>query len=441
MTTQTARRVPDLAPSTEFTLPACDERKLDNGLTILAIQRSSVPLVEVRLRIPFVDAPVADSSVLAQTLLSGTAEKSIVDIAAELQSVGGALGASVDPDRLLVSGNALVDGLPRLLGTLSEVLHGAAYPTDQVTVERERLADHINVARQQPGHLVQVALLRRMYGTHPYSIQTPDPEEVGAVTPEQLLTLHGGRIHPSGATLVIVGDLPTERALDFGERALADWNGHTPPREPEPVPPLRPGPVTLVDRPESVQSSLRIALTGVSRTHPDNAAQQLANLIYGGYFSSRMVANVRENKGYSYSPRSGVDHALAGTAVVISADVATEVTAPALWEMWYDLGRIASTAPTQDELDQARRYALGTLRLGTATQSGLASLTSSFAGWGLRPDWLLGHANRLATVSIEDVQRVAAEIFAPTKAITVVLGDSTHVKAPLEALTTVDGEE
>lgn len=435
----TVHTVPDLAPATEFTLPDCRERLLPNGLTILAIRRTSVPLVEVRLRIPFADTDIATSTVMAQTVLSGTADKTIVDIAAELQTVGGALSASIDPDRFLLAGNALVDGLPRLLSTMSEVLHGATYPEDQVDVERERLADHINVARQQPGHLVQVALLKRMYGSHPYAIQTPEPEAVGAVEPRALLDLHAGRVHPAGATLVIVGDLPEEQALDAAAAALSGWNGHAEPRSLEPVAPLTSGPVTFVDRPESVQSSLRVALTALPRTHADNAAQQLANLVFGGYFSSRLVANIREQKGYSYSPRSAIDHALAGSAVVISADVATEVTAPALWELWYELGRIAATAPTADELEQARRYALGTLRLGTATQSGLASLTSAFAGWGLRPDWLLEHAARLAAVTIDDVQRVAAEVFAPAKAVTVVLGDATHVKAPLEGLAQVEG--
>lgn len=433
-------KVPDLAEATEFTIPGCQERTLSNGLTILAIERPSVPLVEVRLRIPFFFADVAVSSVMAQTLLSGTADKSIVDIAAELQAVGGGLSAAVDADRFLVAGNSLVDGLPKLLSTMAEVLAGATYPEDQVSVERERLADRINVARQQPSHLVQVALLKRMYGEHSYAIQSPEAEEVNEVLASQVREMHTGRMHPAGATLVIVGDLPTAAALDAGEAALAAWNGTAESAVLGPVPPLLPGPITFVDRPDSVQSSLRIALSALPRTHEDNAAQQLANLIYGGYFSSRMVANIREDKGYSYSPRSAIDHGMAGSAIVISADVATEVTAPALWEMWYELGRIASTEPTEEELEQARRYALGTLRLGTATQAGLASLASSFAGHGLRPDWLLDHAARLAKVTVADVQRVAADILAPAKAVTVVLGDANHVKTPLETLSAVGGE-
>lgn len=429
--------VPDLAPATEFTLPGCDERTLDNGLTILAIRRPSVPLVEVRLRVPFAHADVATSAVLSQTLFSGTADKNIVEIAAELQSVGGAFSAGVDADRMMVAGNSLVAGLPTMLGTLAEVLDGATYPDDQVASERERLVDRLNVAREQAAHQVQVALVKRIYNGHPYSIQSPEPEDVAAVEATAVRDLHRRRLHPAGATLVIVGDLPTEQALDAGEAALAAWNGSGEPAALEPVPPMELGPLLLVDRPESVQSSIRMALTAVGRTHPDNAAQQLANLIYGGYFSSRLVANIREDKGYTYSPRSTVDHALAGSSIIVAAEVATEVTAAALWESWYELGRMAATDVTAEELDQARRYALGTLRLGTATQSGLASLASSFAGSGLRLEWLLEHANRLAKVSVDDVARVSEELLSPAKAVTVVLGDVDKVERSLRALTPV----
>ncbi|HIW62022.1 MAG TPA: insulinase family protein [Candidatus Stackebrandtia excrementipullorum] len=429
--------VPDLAPATEFTLPTCDERVLANGLTVLAVRRPSVPLVELRLRIPFAHADVATSAVMSQTLFSGTADKDIVRIAAQLQSVGGALSAGADADRLMIAGNSLVGGLSTMLGTLAEVLEGATYPEDQVRSERERLVDRLNVAREQAAHQVQVAMLKRVYAGHPYSIQSPEPEEVARVDADAVRRLHSQRLHPTGATLVIVGDLPTEQALDAAETALVGWDGAGEQSMMEAAPPLETGPLLLVDRPESVQSSLRMVMKGVPRRHPDNAAQHLANLVFGGYFSSRLVANIREDKGYTYSPRSAVDHALADSLIIVSAEVATEVTAAALWETRYELGRMVSTMVSEEELDQARRYALGTLRLGTATQSGLASLVSAFAGSGLRLEWLLEHAQRLASVSVEDVARVSQELLAPANAVTVVLGDVEKIDRSLRALTPV----
>src|SRR5439155_8335598 len=243
---------------------------LANGLTVIAMSRPSVPLVELRLRVPFARADLAGTSLLTQTLFSGTQTLSTVDIAATLQSVGGALGAGADPDRLLISGNALVDGLPRLLGVLADVLANATYPADEVATERDRLVDRIQVAQSQPAHLARVALLKRVYGTHTYAVQTPAAEDVKEVTPVQLLALHAERMHPSGAILVLVGDIDPGAAIDEVESALGGWQGTGPHIELPPAPPLVPGPLALVDRPGSVQSSLRLALPGVPRTHPDH---------------------------------------------------------------------------------------------------------------------------------------------------------------------------
>ncbi|MFC0528001.1 M16 family metallopeptidase [Phytohabitans kaempferiae] len=432
------KALPDLGPTRKLKLPKESERTLHNGLTVIAIRRPAVPLVEVRLRVPFARAHLARVALLSQTLFSGTADMSTVEIAAELQKVGGGLSAGVDPDRLMVSGNGLVTGLERILELLGEVLSGAAYPGDEVATERERLADRIQVAQSQPSHLARVALIKRMYGKHPYAVQTPEVGQVRAVRPAQLRALHGERLHPAGATLVLVGDITPERALDTAERVLGTWNGGGKHVELPPTPPLEPGPLTLVDRPGSVQSSLRVALPAVDRTHPDHAALQLANLLFGGYFSSRWVENIREDKGYTYGPHSVIEHNEAGSCFVAAAEVATEVTGPALLETYYELGRLASVPPKAEELEQARQYALGTLQLGMSTQAGLATLASTYAGSGLRLNHLPEYAAKLAGATLDDVAAAGATYLAPARAATVVLGDAERIEAPLRALTAVE---
>jgi predicted Zn-dependent peptidase len=433
------RPLPALGPTRRLTLPRTAERTLSNGLTVIAIRRPSVPLVELRLRIPMPaarlsPAHVARASLLSQTLLSGTSTMSTVDIAAELQRVGGALSVGADPDRLLISGNALASGLPRILAILREVLTDATYPAPEVNTERDRLIDRIQVARSQPAHLARAALLRRIYGSHPYAVQTPGLAQVRAVTPRALRAMHDERLHPAGSTLVIVGDVVPARALDAAEEALSAWDGGGKEVRQPATPPLVPGPLTLVDRPGSVQSSIRIALPAVPRTHEDHAALQLANLVFGGYFSSRWVENIREDKGYTYGPHSLIEHSTAGSVLLVSADVATEVTAPALVETLYELGRIATLPPGPDELEQARQYALGTLQLGMSTQSGLAGLASTYAGFGLRLDYLADHAARLARATREEVAEAAARYLAPARAVAVVLGDADRVESSVAAV-------
>jgi predicted Zn-dependent peptidase len=362
---------------------------------------------------------------------------STVDIAAALQAVGGGLSASVDSDRLLVSGNGLSTGLPRMLEIMADVLTGATYPESEVITERARLIDRIQVAQSQPAHLARVVLLKRMYGSHPYAVQTPKIPDVEPLETADLAALHAARIRPGGGTLVIVGDIDAAQTLELAATALGGWTGAGGAEELPPAPHLMSGPLVLADRPGSVQSSLRLALPAVARTHPEHAALQLANLVFGGYFSSRWTENIREDKGYTYSPHSVVEHSAAGSSVILSAEVGTDVTAPALLETWYELGRLATQPPTEDELEQARQYALGSLLLGMSTQAGLAGLASTYAGFGLRLEFLAEHAARLAAASRDDVAAAAATYLAPTRAVSVVLGDASVVREPLGTIAQV----
>jgi predicted Zn-dependent peptidase len=416
-----SRTLPDLIPDAKLKLPRQAERTLAGGLTVIAIRRPAVPLVEVRLRVPFGRTPLPRATLLSQALFTGTGTMSSVEIAAELQAVGGGLSAGLDPDRLLITGNTLAAGLDRMLEIMAAVLVDPAYPNEEVATERDRLA-----------------LLKRMYGRHPYAVQTPEPEQVRAVRPAQLRALHADRVRPEGSVLVLVGDLNPDKAIDAADKALGSWTGPGRDGDMPATPALQPGPLLLVDRPGAVQSSLRMALPALHRTDPDYAALQLANLVFGGYFSSRWVENIREDKGYTYGPHTSIEHFLAGSALLVAAEVATEVTGPSLLETFYELGRIASLPPGEDELEQARRYALGTLRLGMSTQAGLAALASMYASFDLRLDHLRDYSAALATATREQVADVAARFLAPSQAVAVVLGDAEKVQAPLAALTAVE---
>ena len=176
--------------------------------------------------------------------------------------------------------------------------------------------------------------------------------------------MHREHVLPAGSSLVLVGDLEPRRATDAVAEALGTWvgAGHGARDAARARGPRAPA-IELVDRPGAVQSNVRLGGPAPRRTDPDLAAVRLANMIFGGYFSSRLVENIRERRGYTYSPRSSVDHQTAGSSFLVEADVATEVTGPALLETWYELGRMALTPVTEAELDGARRYILGSMAL------------------------------------------------------------------------------
>jgi predicted Zn-dependent peptidase len=150
------------------------------------------------------------------------------------------------------------------------------------------------------------------------------------------------------------------------------------------------------------------------------------------------VENIREDKGYTYSPRSSIDHATLGSSFSLSADVATEVTAPAVLETWHELGRMATLPVKDGELESVRQYAIGTLALSTATQAGLASTLSGLFGNGLDVEWLAGHPARLSAVTVDQVAEVAAEFLAPSRLVGVAVGDASVIAEPLSRLTAVE---
>ena len=436
--------IPPLGEPRPQPVPAAVESTLPGGLRLVVVPRPGVPLIELRLRVPFAATTAADAglhtargSVLSGAVLLGTAEHDQTGIAQLLQGHGAELSVSSDPDRLLFATTLLPDGLAPVLGVLAELLTGATYPDDKVEGERDRVAERIAIALSQPGVIARSALAGRRYGDHPYAITLPDPALVTAVDGAALRDLHRARVLPAGSTLVLVGDLDPAAAADAVATALGEWAGTGHAVEAPPAPDLHGAGIQVVDRPGAVQSNIRLGGPAPGRTDPDLAAVRLANMIYGGYFSSRLVENIRENKGYTYSPRSSVDHQAAGSSFLVEADVATEVTGPALLETWYELGRMALLPVTDAELDAARRYILGSMALSTATHAGLASTLSALVGAGLPPGWLAEHQQALAEVTVEQVREASATYMAATALTAVVVGDAERISGPLGALAPV----
>ena len=434
--------IPAVTQGAPTPLPPSAHRTLPSGLSVLAVRRAGVPLVELRLRIPAAgtaSVPLGPATLLAETLLTGTARRDQVELAAAIQSIGGALGAAADADRLSVGGSALAEHLDELLDLLAEILTGAAYPEREVTGERTRLADRLAVARSQPGRRAREALLARLYGAHPYARELPEVEEVTAATGEQVRALHASRVRADGAVLVLVGDLDPDAAQATVAARLGGWAGTGVAPQDVPAPPPPPAlPALVVDRPGSVQTTIRMGGTAPQRSDPGYAAAKLANLVFGGYFSSRLVANIRERRGYTYSPRSSIDHGAAASLLTVAADVRTEVTAPALVEIAYELGLIATLPVPAEELDAARRYAVGALALSTATQAGLASTLAALLPVGLGLPFLVEHPRDLLQATAEEVAMAARGLLAPAALSAVLLGDAAAMAGDVAAVTPIE---
>lgn len=429
--------VPGLDPQPEMMIATMVEHVTSTGLRIVAVRQAGVPLAELRLRVSFGSTEAghaAQATLLASCLLSGNAADGI-PVAERVQDLGASLSAAADPDRFLVAGSVLAASLEELLELLAGALITPQYDEGELAGRKARMIPQLTMARSRASTRSRETLRGHLFGNHPYARELPDAADVGAVTAATLRALHERRLVPAGSILILVGDLDPEQAIMMAERVMSGWSRSAEAADQLPcLPPVAPAGVSrLFHRPGSVQSSIRIGGPGVGRDDPRFAALQLANLIYGGYFSSRLVENIREQKGYTYSPRSGIEHGAAGSTLVAEADVATRHTAPALLEMWYELGRLSTLRPTDEELENARHYAAGTLAMSIATQAGLAGTLTTLLGDGLDLTWVREHPARLARVTARDIYDLGVYLLAPNLLAAVVIGDAAQCAEPLKA--------
>jgi predicted Zn-dependent peptidase len=448
------RELPPLGATRAVPLPDVLDVTLPTGLRVLAAHRPGVPMAEIRLRVPFAPGPgvvddagtddsglsrhVAGAELLSATLLTGTPTRDRVAIDDELAGVGADLGVSVDPERLQIGGSGLASGLPTVLEVLADVLTAATHPDAEVLRERTRLVERITVARAQPRTIAREALQRKRFGHHPIAHEVPTGADVAAVEPGDVRALHRDGLVPRGAILTLVGDVDAEEAAALVERHLGGWAAAHPARELSPPPMPAPSNLELVHRAGSVQSQLRLSAPALRRLDDRYAALQLANLVFGGYFSSRWMENIREDKGYTYGAHSGTEFVPGGAVLSVETDVASDVTAAALLETRYELGRMTAVPPSSDEVDAARRYAVGSLLISLDSQGGYASTIAVLAADGVPVQWLRDHPGRLEAVTVEEVAAAAREFFAPSAFTGVIVGDADVVGPGLRALGQVD---
>lgn len=437
----TTPAIPALAEPKVGSRPRLHRRELPNGLTAIVIRRPSVPMVEARLRVPSPMAgreALAKTTLLAETMLKGTAERDGIELEQAIGLLGGQLNVGADRDKLMIGGSTLAGRLPDYLALMNEVLTSASYPKPDVEDERQRVSEHLVIAGSSAGTAAAKAIAAKMFADHPYAVAMPEPGDVLGVTVAQVRAQHRSRVLPDGAVLVLVGDLQPAKALDQVEAAFASWAG-SPKQQRIPAVRFAPSPdITVVDRPGSVQSAVRFGLPALDREDPAYPVQQVANMLFGGYFSSRLVRNLREDKGYTYTPRSSVDVGRLACLLTVAADVSTEVTAAAVNEIRYELGRLASTTVTDDELADAREYLVGSSLIAISSQAGLASTTANLEAAGVGLDWLYANLRRIGGVSGQEVRDLAQQRITPAQARIAVVGDAARIVSELSTLGTVD---
>ena len=439
--------VPGPGPYPSITLGELLDARAPNGMRTVAVRRPQVPLVQLRLQIPLGDVRVRDITtlrLLPKMLLAGTGARSGSEMAAAIQRIGASLDTWADPDHLSIAASAPREHLTDILELVGDVVANPSFPAGEVVGERERVAQEILQEAADPVSVATRALMAVLFPGHAYADPLPGITTVRRASRATLRTFHDARVLPGAASLVVVGDVDPSEAVEAVRRTLGTWSAGTSAPGADaleaPATPRKERGILVVHRPGAVQSNLRIGARCAGRHDPAFPALALAMTAFGGSFTSRLVTNLRERNGYTYSPRAGVDEHRRAAAVTVRAEVATEVTARALAEVRYELARMATAPVTPEELESSRRYVTGVAAMSSSTQAGLADVLASLVGNDLDPPYLEDFIDALSRVDSEAVSQVAARSLAPASMTTVVVGDADVVVdalSPLDLVTVV----
>jgi zinc protease len=434
---QAKQAPPAPLPPRPLQLPKPTSYKLSNGLTVILLEDHRVPFVTFQLGIKAgnsadpKDLPGV-ASITADMLTEGTTTRSAKQIANDTDRIGAAMKASTDADFTVLTGSSLSKSTANLFDLAADVTQHPSFPEEEFRLEKTNLLQELTMKRSNPGFLANERFSKVLFGDHPYAAVSPTPESVEKLSRTDLINFHKQHYSPSVASLVVVGDFTTDGLKPLIQKNFGGWTSGTAPAATTSSTPTRSGRmIYLVDRPGSVQSTVKIGNVAIKKNDPDYFSAMVANQVLGGSATSRLFLNIREQKGYTYGAYSGFTPRVEPGFFAAGADVRTPVTGPSLKEFLYELDRIRNTPVSDSELSSAKNYLVGAFQSSFETQANLAQRLLEQQLYNLPPNFLETYTSKVMAVSPEDVKRVAAKyIDYPNLAITVV-GDAGKIENDL----------
>ena len=420
----------------DFVLPGKHAERLDNGLEIIAVPFGIVPKVSLTVVVDAGNLNEGERTWLADLtgdfLLEGTASRSAAAIAQEAAAMGGQVSVSIGEDQTSIGGDVLAEYAPQMAKLLADIVRNPAFPESELErLRRDRLRQ-LSVAQTQPDQMALAAFREALYGEHPYGNLFPKASQLESYTIADVRGFYDDNFGAARTGVFIAGKFDDEATLAAVREAFGDWK-----KGPEPlvdIPETSDGKVIVdvIDRPGASQSDLYLGLPVISPGHDDWIPLQVSNTLLGGFFSSRITSNIREDKGYTYSPFSTLSTRYKDGYWAQVAAVTTNVTGPAIQEIFKEIETLQNEAPSAAELDGVKNYSAGVFVLQNSTRDGIINVLSYLDHHDLPDSYLSNYVSNVFAVTPEQVSGIAQEYLRKEDMTLVVVGDRSQVSEQVE---------
>jgi zinc protease len=434
-TVEVATGAPALSVERAVNWPKQTKAKLSNGLEVILAEAHSIPRFHGELFFRSGNAAVADrapalAEMAATVVRTGTTKRTSRQIEEDLRRIGADLSSGAGADTSAISFAGLSEFAEPLLGLVNELAREASFPEGEFERERRQKLEEVKLERTQPGFLASERLRKVLFGAHPYAQVSPSEAQVAAYKRADLQSVYREFYTPENGILLLVGDFEAQEMLKTAEKVFGAWTGKKPDSKPALAPANPRGRrVYLVHVPGAVQTQIVAGCHAITRKHPDWVKLGLTNSLYGGAFNSRLVMNIREDKGYTYSPRSGVSALRQHGYFSVSAAVRNDVVAASLTEIFYEMDKLRSVLVPESELADAQNYLSGVFSMGLATQDGLLSQLSTVALNELPGDYLETYRQKVRALTPQDLLDTARKYLDSANMQIVVVGDRAQIES------------
>jgi len=424
-----------------YQFPQVTRATLDNGLRILIAENHNAPLVSLRALVRSgADHDTVHTaglaSIVADVLDEGAGARDGIRIAEDMGLLGGSLGTGADWDATYISVDVLSRNSEPALSIFGDVTARAMLPDDGLERVRAERLNEIIQQRNEPAAIAGKRFANLLYGTGAYGNSViGNADTVGNITADEVRAFYGQHYIPNHSSVVVTGDIDASRAIDLVRQTLGDWAQRPEPPRPTVEPrPIEKSRIYVIDRPQAVQSEIRVGHIGVARSSEDYFALSVMNAILGGVFNSRINLNLRERHGYTYGARSQFAFRRQAGPFVVAAPVRNEVTRESIVEMLAELRRIRTGDIETQELDDTKNYLIGVFPATVQTASDVASRLVDMELYGLPEDYFDRYREQIAAVSANDITRVAEKYLDPDRVLIVVVGNASEIREPLGGL-------
>jgi len=411
-------------------LPVPTVSVLPNGARLHLLAGAAQPVLRLQVVLPAGKAhePTPGLAQLAARLLTeGTATRSARQVADEVAFYGASLDAEAGPDRATLTLYCLSRHLPALLPLLAEVLAAPAFGAEELAQTKTRIGQNMRVERQKTSFLAGEEFNKQLFGAESAYGRAFDEASFSQLSADELRAFHAAAYAPAGADILLSGDV-TEAMSEWVSERMSEW-GSAQTREETKSAGVELPTHSLIHPlthslivPGSLQASIRMGRPWPALTGPDTPELLLLVKVLGGYFGSRLMRNIREDKGFTYGIHASVVPREGATSLVIGTDIKGDSVAATRHEIALEMRRLQDEPLADDELETVKNYTLGKLLGETATVFEQADKYRTALLLGLPADYYPELARRTQAATAADLQRLAQQYLSPDEMLTVVAG-------------------